>query len=61
MQFDTATYLRACKQRHPAFYADVPFYPEVTVEFEITEAIATDHYHIALLLSPYGYSTYKGS
>lgn len=30
MHFDTSTYLRACKQRHPAFFADVPFYPEVS-------------------------------
>lgn len=30
MHFDTSTYLTACKQRHPTFYADVPFYPEVS-------------------------------
>ena len=29
MHFDTATYLKACKQKHPAFFSDVPFYPEV--------------------------------
>lgn len=35
------------------------FYPEVCVEFEIDQ---TDgHYHIPLLLSPFGYSTYRGS
>lgn len=34
------------------------FYPEVTVEFEITEDA---HYHVPLLLNPYGYSTYRGS
>jgi 5-hydroxyisourate hydrolase len=34
------------------------FYPFVEVYFEV----ATDsHYHIPLLLSPYGYSTYRGS
>lgn len=34
------------------------FYPEVTVTF----AVATgDHYHVPLLLSPYSYSTYRGS
>ena len=35
------------------------FYPAVTVLFEITDA--GQHYHIPLLLSPYGYSTYRGS
>lgn len=34
------------------------FYPLVTVVFEITD---DQHYHIPLLLSPYGYSTYRGS
>lgn len=35
------------------------FYPKVTVTFEIADA--NDHYHVPLLLSPYGYSTYRGS
>lgn len=34
------------------------FYPRVLVEFEITEA---SHYHVPLLLNPFGYSTYRGS
>jgi 5-hydroxyisourate hydrolase len=35
------------------------FYPEVTVVFRVG---ATDeHYHVPLLVSPYGYSTYRGS
>jgi 5-hydroxyisourate hydrolase len=35
------------------------FYPEVTITFEM---IARDeHYHVPLLLSPYSYSTYRGS
>jgi 5-hydroxyisourate hydrolase len=34
------------------------FYPEVPIIFEITD---TEHYHIPLLLSPFGYSTYRGS
>lgn len=36
-----------------------PFYPEVTVVFEVTDADRP--YHVPLLLSPYGYSTYRGS
>ena len=35
------------------------FYPEVAVVFEIVET--GEHYHIPLLLSPFGYSTYRGS
>lgn len=35
-----------------------PFYPEVVVTFRIT---ADEHHHVPLLLSPYGYSTYRGS
>lgn len=35
------------------------FYPEVSVVFRVREA--GGHYHVPLLLSPYGYSTYRGS
>jgi 5-hydroxyisourate hydrolase len=35
------------------------FYPYVHVVFELKDPIA--HYHIPLLLSPFGYSTYRGS
>jgi 5-hydroxyisourate hydrolase len=35
------------------------FYPEVVVVFEVTDAGA--HHHVPLLLSPFGYSTYRGS
>ena len=35
------------------------FYPRVIVLFEIADADA--HHHVPLLLSPYGYSTYRGS
>ena len=35
------------------------FYPEVTVTFEMTGE--GGHYHVPLLLSPYAYSTYRGS
>jgi 5-hydroxyisourate hydrolase len=33
------------------------FYPEVTVTF----SVAAGHYHVPLLLSPFAYSTYRGS
>ena len=35
------------------------FYPEVSVVCQIEDPGA--HYHVPLLLSPYGYSTYRGS
>ncbi len=35
------------------------FYPEVAVCFTVAEPGA--HYHVPLLLSPFGYSTYRGS
>ena len=35
------------------------FYPEVSVVVEIADAAA--HYHVPLLLSPFAYSTYRGS
>jgi 5-hydroxyisourate hydrolase len=35
------------------------FYPQVTIVFTIRDA--AQHYHVPLLLSPFGYSTYRGS
>lgn len=35
------------------------FYPEVAVAFTVTDP--AEHYHVPLLLSPYAYSTYRGS
>lgn len=49
--FDTAHYFR--QQGISAFY------PSVIVVFDT--APGDDHYHVPLLLSPFGYSTYRGS
>ena len=35
------------------------FYPEVAITFTIADPAA--HYHVPLLLSPFAYSTYRGS
>jgi 5-hydroxyisourate hydrolase len=35
------------------------FYPEVVISFTLDDPAA--HYHVPLLLSPYAYSTYRGS
>jgi 5-hydroxyisourate hydrolase len=35
------------------------FHPEVVASFEIADA--TRHHHVPLLISPFGYTTYRGS
>ena len=35
------------------------FYQDVTICFKVSDA--SQHYHVPLLLSPFGYSTYRGS
>jgi 5-hydroxyisourate hydrolase len=35
------------------------FYPEAAITFHVRDA--SQHHHVPLLLSPYGYSTYRGS
>ena len=51
MRFDTGSYFAAHKVEG--------FYPYAEIVFEIRDTSA--HYHIPLLLSPFGYSTYRGS
>jgi len=41
------------------FREQASFYPEIDIIFEVHDTSA--HYHIPLLLSPYGYTTYRGS
>ncbi len=51
LSFDTgAYYLRAQRET---------FYEQVELEFRVTDA--SRHYHVPLLLSPFGYTTYRGS
>jgi 5-hydroxyisourate hydrolase len=35
------------------------FYQEITIQFQVGDPAT--HYHVPLLLSPYGYTTYRGS
>ena len=37
------------------------FYPEASIVFQVKESQTQEHFHIPLLLSPFGYSTYRGS
>jgi 5-hydroxyisourate hydrolase len=51
LTFETAVYFGARKVE--------TFYPKVEIYFIIKET--ERHYHVPLLLSPFGYSTYRGS
>jgi len=51
LRFDTATYFDA--------KGVDAFYPEIVIAFEITDPGAK--YHVPVLLSPFAYSTYRGS
>lgn len=51
LQFDTGAYFATTGQSS--------FYPEVAIVFEVTEP--ERHHHVPLLLSPFAYSTYRGS
>jgi hydroxyisourate hydrolase len=52
LTFDTGGYLRARGA------ADA-FFPDVTITFTVADA--SQHFHVPLLLNPFGYSTYRGS
>ncbi|TIC91742.1 5-hydroxyisourate hydrolase [Colletotrichum higginsianum] len=49
LRFDTAAYFGG---------DDETFFPEAVVVFTVREG---QHYHVPLLLSPYSYTTYRGS
>ena len=53
--FEVAAYFRAAG----VALSDPPFLDVVPIRFGISDASA--HYHVPLLISPYGYSTYRGS
>ena len=51
LTFETGAYFASSGRR--------AFYPRVEVTFEVTAP--AEHHHVPLLLSPFGYSTYRGS
>lgn len=55
IRFSVADYFREAGVALP----DPPFLDEVAVDFGITAE--GGHYHVPLLVSPYAYSTYRGS
>lgn len=48
--FDTASYFKTLGVKG--------FYPSVTIAFDLSD---DSHYHVPLLLNPFGYATYRGS
>jgi 5-hydroxyisourate hydrolase len=51
LTFDTGGYFAASARE--------TFFPTVTIEFRVGSS--RQHYHVPLLVSPFGYSTYRGS
>ena len=51
LTFETGTYFSARGVTH--------FHPRVTVTIEVADP--SQHYHVPLLVSPFGYTTYRGS
>lgn len=50
LQFDMSGYPNA---------AASPFFPEITLTFRVTDKAG--HYHVPVVVSPFGYSTYRGN
>ncbi len=50
LTFDTNAYFDASGRN--------AFYPSVTIDFRVVDG---SHYHVPVLLSPFGYTTYRGS
>ena len=51
LRFDVAPYFRSSGSE--------AFYRSITIDFIVSPG--DQHYHVPLLLSPFGYSTYRGS
>lgn len=50
LQFDMTAYPDAAAK---------PFFPEITVTFQLADKAG--HYHLPVVVSPFGYSTYRGN
>ena len=51
IRFQTGAYFTA--------HGSTGFFPVVEIQFSVIDG--TQHYHVPLLLSPFGFSTYRGS
>jgi len=52
LTFDLADY-------HRERGLSVPFFPEATITFNVRDP--AEHYHVPLVISPFGYSAYRGA
>ena len=68
LDFETETYFfnknsfkkqAEAQQDAPRVRDSGAFFPEVTITFNVRDI--AEHYHVPLLLSPYGFSSYRGS
>ena len=57
--FDTGGYLARQRTDGGSGAGSTAFFPEVTVTFAVADG--SEHYHVPLLMSPFGYSVYRGS
>jgi 5-hydroxyisourate hydrolase len=55
---DSATQQADAQQDAPANRDSETFFPEVAITFAVRPG---EHYHVPLLLNPFGYSVYRGS
>ena len=55
LEFEVGRYFAAQGVKLP----DPPFLDCVAIDFGVADT--ADHYHVPLLVSPFGYSTYRGS
>ncbi|MFI8006015.1 hydroxyisourate hydrolase [Streptomyces sp. NPDC086010] len=63
LAFDTESYFTAKKQAEaqqdaPRVRDSGAFFPEVAITFAVAPG---EHFHVPLLLNPFGYSVYRGS
>ncbi|MEU9996674.1 hydroxyisourate hydrolase [Streptomyces sp. NPDC048370] len=62
LDFETEAYFSnkqaEAQQDAPRVRDSGAFFPEVTITFAVTPG---EHYHVPLLLNPFGYSVYRGS
>lgn len=63
LDFETESYFASKKQAEaqqdaPRVRDGGAFFPEVAITFAVTPG---EHYHVPLLLNPFGYSVYRGS
>ncbi len=57
--YELVFHLGAYFAKHFASLSNPPFLDEIVLRFGIADI--SQHYHVPLLVSPYGYSTYRGS